>query len=77
MLTFHPVFVIDGVYLRSETGEQIGRLDPSGSPFESLDEARDHADWLEMLLNLQQSNHRYDREITSIPRPAGSALSRV
>lgn len=64
MMTFHPLFVPGGVYLRTTTGELIGRLDKPGSPFESLDEAREHADWLEMMLDLRQSKHQSGREIS-------------
>ena len=46
-MTFHPVFVSEGVYLRTSSGELIGRLDKPGAPFESLHEAQNEADWLD------------------------------
>lgn len=54
-IPFRPIFVPGGVYLQTATGELIGRLDGPGAPFESLDEARVHADWLEMVLQFQQA----------------------
>ena len=78
MIMFHFVNVLGGVYLRTATGEQIGRLDQSGSPFETLDEAREHAVWLEKMLDLQQSKNRHDREITGVhDDPPGSELERL
>jgi len=50
-----PVFVDGGVYLRTETGELIGRLSEQGEPFATLEEAREKADWLEMMLQHQRS----------------------
>ena len=76
MNRFHPVFVLGGVYLRTATGEIVGRLDEPGSPFETLDEACKHAAWLEMMLDLQQSKNCPDREIASIhPMDTSTALN--
>lgn len=50
-----PVFVVGGVYLQTDTGEMIGRLNESGDPFATLEEAREKADWLEMTLHYQRS----------------------
>lgn len=44
-----------GVYLRTSTGELIGRLDKPGSPFETLEEARCKADWLVKMLLCHQT----------------------
>ena len=52
-MEFFPEFVAEGVYLRTETDELIGRLD--GEPFATLQEARETADWLEMTLKYQRS----------------------
>ena len=54
-MEFYPEFVAEGVYLRTETDELIGRLD--GEPFATLEEAREKADWLEMTLKYQRSLH--------------------
>jgi hypothetical protein len=69
---FHFVYVPGGVYLRTETGEQIGRLAPPGEPFTTLDEAREHAAWLEKMLDLQQSKRGHDGEVAGVPDPSGS-----
>lgn len=77
-MMFHFVYVLGGVYLRTVTGEQIGRLDQSGSPFETLDEAREHAVWLEKMLDLQQSKNRHDREVTGLhDDPSGRKFGRL
>lgn len=74
---FHFVNVLGGVYLRTATGEQIGRFDQLGSPFETLDEAREHAVWLEKMLDLQPSKNRHDSEIIGVhDDPSGSELER-
>jgi hypothetical protein len=69
---FYPHFVTDGVYLKTETGELIGRLDKPGEPFESLKEARDKADWLEMVLQLQQSRltQSFEQAVSPLQRSA-------
>ena len=54
-MRLYPVFVVGGVYLRTETGELIGRLNENGDPFATLEEAREKADWLEMTLQYQRS----------------------
>jgi hypothetical protein len=77
MIVFYPVHVADGVYLRTKTGELIGRLDQPGSPFETLEEARKHADWLEMMLDLQRSKPRHIGEVTQVPHSSGRVFSRA
>jgi hypothetical protein len=57
---FYPHFVPEGVYLRTQTGELIGRLDKPGAPFPTLEEAREKADWLEDLLR-QLAERRGER----------------
>jgi len=59
-MSFDPLFVPGGVYLRTSTGELIGRLDKPGEPFETLDEARSKADWLEMVVQFHQSQRQRD-----------------
>ena len=54
-MTLQPIFVPGGVYLRTSTGELIGQLDKPGAPFATLTEARDHADWLDMVMQFQQT----------------------
>jgi hypothetical protein len=69
---FYPQFVSGGVYLRTETGELIGRLDDPGEPFETLEEAREKADWLEMVLKFQQMRNTYTVEqVASPPKRSG------
>lgn len=74
-MKLYPQFVTGGVYLRTETGELIGRLDEPGEPFESLEEARDKADWLEMVLQFQQSRHTDSAGLVASP-PQRSARAR-
>jgi hypothetical protein len=58
-MRFEPIFVPGGVYLRTPSGEWIGRLDEPGEPFETLEEARSKADSLETILQHQQpQQHR-------------------
>ena len=57
-MTVEPCFVPGGVYLRTSTGELIGRLDKPGEPFETLDEARSKLDWLDMVVQFQQEQHQ-------------------
>ena len=57
-MKLYPSFVVGGVYLRTDTGELIGRLDETGGPFATLEEAREKADWLEMTLQFQRSLKR-------------------
>jgi hypothetical protein len=76
MNRFHPVFVLGGVYLRTATGEVVGRLDEPGSPFATLDEAREHAAWLEMMLDSQEAKNRREREVASVhPMDISAALN--
>jgi len=53
-MTLYPVYVPKGVYLRTTTGELIGRLDEPGEPFETLAEAQSKAKWLEAALQFQR-----------------------
>ena len=53
-MKLHPYFVPRGVYLRTETGELIGRRDKPGEPFQTLAEARGKADWLAMVIHQAQ-----------------------
>jgi len=53
-MKLHPYFVPGGVYLRTETGELIGRRDKPGEPFPTLEEARGKADWLAMVIHQAQ-----------------------
>jgi hypothetical protein len=71
-MNFEPQFVPGGVYLKTPTGELIGRLDELGSPFESLDEAREKLDWLEMALQFQQAQAQRDIPDASRAIAAGS-----
>lgn len=75
-MALYRVFVPGGVYLRTPTGELIGRPDKPGAPFETLDEARDKADWLEMMVQLQQMNRQRDLAGVGylIPAPDGNHL---
>lgn len=77
MITFEFVYVRGGIYLRTTTGELIGRLDQPGSPFETLDEARESAAWLERLLDLQQSKLRHERAVTVFHNPSESGFKCV
>ena len=52
-MTFQPVYAPKGVYLRTTTGELIGRLDEPGEPFGTLAEAQSKAKWLEAALQFQ------------------------
>jgi hypothetical protein len=65
-MNLHPLFVPGGVYLRTATGELIGRLDKPGAPFATLEEARDKADWLEMALQFQQAQRQ--RNLVGVSR---------
>lgn len=58
----YPSFVVGGVYLRTDTGELIGRLDATGGPFATLEEAREKADWLEMTLQFHRSLKRVSND---------------
>ena len=64
MVPFHPIFVPGGVYLQAPTGELIGRPDKPEAPFETLDEARDKVDWLEMMMQIQSANRQ--RELVDV-----------
>ena len=68
-MAFQPLFVTGGVYLSTPTGELIGQLDNPGAPFATLDDARDAADWLEMVLQFQQAQPRkgINYESTALP----------
>ena len=59
-MTVQAMFVPGGVYLRTPTGELIGRLDKPGEPFETLEEARDKSDWLEMAVQFYQAKRQRD-----------------
>jgi hypothetical protein len=68
----YPHFVSGGVYLRTETGELVGRLDEPGEPFRTLEEAREKADWLEMVLKFQQSRQTLSLDqVASPPKRSG------
>jgi hypothetical protein len=75
-MKLYPHFVLGGVYLRTSTGELIGRYDNPGEPFETLEEGRDKADWLEMVLHFQNSRRALPNDnLPSVPKP--SPRSRV
>jgi hypothetical protein len=59
-MTFHAMFVPGGVYLRTSAGELIGRLDKPGEPFETLEEARNKSEWLEMAVQFYQAQRQRD-----------------
>ncbi len=48
-MPFQPMFVPGGVYLRTSSGEIVGRLDRPDVPFATLADAEEHADWLDMV----------------------------
>lgn len=48
-MPFQPIFVPEGVYLRTSSGEIVGRLDRPDAPFATLTDAEEHADWLDMV----------------------------
>jgi len=77
MSKFDFVYVLGGVYMRTATGELIGRLDQPGSPFRTLDEARENAVWLGRMLDLEQSKHRGEREVSGVHNPSASELKWV
>jgi hypothetical protein len=77
-MTFHALFVPSGVYLRTPTGEVIGRLNKPGESFETLEEARKKSDWLEMAVQFQQARRLRDsvgvsRSLAAEGRNAGNA----
>ena len=74
-MSFQPLFVPGGVYLRTPTGELISRLDKPGSPFVTLDEARDHADWLGMVLQYQRSQYECGLAALSHQSAAGDGVT--
>ncbi|HUE73367.1 MAG TPA: hypothetical protein VMP01_20990 [Pirellulaceae bacterium] len=59
-------FVPGGIYLRTPTGELIGRLDEPGAPFETLEEAREKLDWLQMVSRFQQTHDQ--KELIGVRR---------
>lgn len=65
-MSFSPQFVPGGIYLRTSTGELIGRFDSPGAPFATLAEARDSADWLEMVVQLQAAYRSRDNVASNL-----------